>query len=102
MGIFGLFKRKTKEITEQKTNGELDLECELIIYNEKKSNGRISTNTMKQLREIYGTRRADRAMWRQQKEKHGNADTNPIVELLSNVLQGYAKKNINSSSDNTN
>jgi len=101
MSILGLFKRKTKEITEQKTNGELDLECELIIYNEKKSNGRISTNTMKQLREIYGTRRADRAMWRQQKEKH-NDESNPIIELVSNVLQGYAKKNINSSSDNTN
>ncbi len=73
MGIFGVFKRKTKEITEQKTQAELDLEFELIIYNEKKSNGRVSKNTMNQLRETYGTRRADRAMWRQQKEKQGAA-----------------------------
>ena len=80
MGIFGVFKRKKKEITEDKTQAELDLECELIIYNEKKNNGRVSKNTMQQLRETYGSRRADRAMWRQQKEKRGSTD-NPIIEL---------------------
>ena len=100
MGIFGLFKRKTKEITEQKTQGELDLECEMIIYNEKKENGRISTNTMKQLRETYGTKRADRAMWRQQKEKQGDPiGENPILQMIATYL---SDKRSNTTTDNSN
>ena len=101
MGIFGLFKRKTKEITENKTQAELDLECELIIYNEKLEYGRVSKNTMNQLRELYGMRRADRAMWRQQKDKVQKKDSSAI-DILSSLAKALIDKRSNNTNNNNN
>ena len=46
----------------------LDNHCELEILNEKQHTGRVSTITMKHLRQKYGKKRANRAMYILQKK----------------------------------
>ena len=41
-------------ITENKTQTELCIECESIIQDEKRENGKVSIMTMRFLREKYG------------------------------------------------
>ena len=83
-------KKVSRMITENKTPTELCIECESIIEEEKKENGQVSIMTMRFLREKYGTDRANRAMWRQQKktiEKQDDEEPNELISLLSNLLK---------------
>ena len=90
MSVIGVLKRKKENLTENKTKTELCIECESIIEDEKKEYGQVSIMTMRFLREKYGTDRANRAMWRQQKktiEKQDDEEPNELISLLSNLLK---------------
>lgn len=89
MGILGVFRRKTKELTEDKTDLELIAECEIEIYNEKIENGRVSTIKMRYLRDKYGTTRANRAMWRLQKVmiKKDNSLSQLAIKFLGDFVE---------------
>ena len=86
----GVLKRKKENLTENKTKTELCIECESIIEEEKKENGQVSIMTMRFLREKYGTDRANRAMWRQQK-KTIQKDEPSMIDELSSVLFDLVK-----------
>ncbi|MDC0212015.1 hypothetical protein OAK30_06125 [Candidatus Nitrosopelagicus sp.] len=91
MGVIGLFKRSQQMITENKTPSELCIECESIIEDEKKENGQVSIMTMRFLREKYGTDRANRAMWRQQKKKIEITKEESVIDEISSVLSDLVK-----------
>lgn len=91
MGIIGLFNRKRIEIEEGKTETELDIECELKIMEEKEQYGRVSTMTMRLLRERYGTSRADRAMYRQQKRKIRKSKNQDMIDKALSILSAWSK-----------
>jgi hypothetical protein len=91
MSVIGLFKRSQQMITENKTPTELCIECESIIEDEKKENGQVSIMTMRMLREKYGTDRANRAMWRQQKKKIEITKEESMIDELSSVLSDLVK-----------
>jgi len=81
--LLNIFNEK---IVESKSNTELDIECELIIAEEKQENGRVSTLTMRLLREKYGSHRADRAMFRQQKKRTGKNKNMDLLERGLSIL----------------
>lgn len=69
------FVRKYRKINEDNrklvdTNQEVmpdyqaDLECEDAIIEDKRRFGRVRTHLMKHLRQKYGSKTANRAMWR--------------------------------------
>ena len=81
MSVIAFLNRKKNRImVYKKTSTELCLECESIIQDEKKENGRISKMTMRMLREKYGKDRANRAMYRQQKKKIVGSRTVSMIE----------------------
>ena len=61
----------------------LDDQCEIEILNEKSQQGRVSTITMKHLRQKYGKKRANRAMYRLQKKM--KVKSKGILESLFGV-----------------
>ena len=91
MGIIGLFNRKRQEIEEGKTETELDIECESQIAEEREQYGRVSTMTMRLLRERYGSKRADRAMYRQQKRKVVKNTNKDLLENALSILSAWSK-----------
>ena len=93
MGIIGVFNRNKEMITENKTPTELCMECEKIIEDEKKEYGYVSKMTMRFLREKYGTDRADRAMYRQQKKNPKKIKSNEpsLIDELSKILYDLVK-----------
>ena len=64
----------------------LDDQCEIEILNEKSQQGRVSTITMKHLRQKYGKKRANRAMYRLQK-KIKIKQPGILSELVSSFLR---------------
>ena len=78
-------------ITENKTPTELCIECESIIEDEKKEYGRVSIMTMRMLREKFGTDRANRAMWRQQKKEKVITKEESVIDEISSVLSDLVK-----------
>lgn len=91
MSVIGLFKRSQQMITENKTPTELCIECESIIEDEKKEYGRVSIMTMRMLREKFGTDRANRAMWRQQKKETVMKKEESVIDEISSVLSDLVK-----------
>jgi len=91
MSVMGVLKRKKENLTENKTKTELCLECESIIEEEKKEYGQVSIMTMRFLREKYGTDRANRAMYRQQKKKIVITKEESMIDEISSVLSGLVK-----------
>jgi len=104
MGIFSVFRRKTKELTEDKTNLELIEECEIEIYNEKVEHGRVSTMKMRYLRDKYGTTRANRAMWRLQKAmiKKDDKLSQIAMKVLGNFLETRMERKYSDDENNSN
>ena len=88
-----MFNRNKQMIVENKTPTELCIECEKIIEDEKKEYGYVSKMTMRFLREKYGTDRADRAMYRQQKKNPKKIKSNEpsLMNEISSILSGLIK-----------
>ena len=95
MTVIGLFNRSKEMITENKTPTELCLECESIIQYEKLENGRVSKMTMRMLREKYGDKRANRAMYRQQKKKNITSSTTSMMEKGLDIVSALVMKKTN-------
>lgn len=100
MTVIGLFNRSKEMITENKTPTELCLECESIIQYEKLENGRVSKMTMRMLREKYGDKRANRAMYRQQKKKNITSSTTSMMEKGLDIVSALVMKKTNPDSQN--
>jgi hypothetical protein len=58
------FMRNSRNQEEDSNNNQADLECEEAIIKDKQRFGRTRTHLMRHLRAKYGSRIADRAMWR--------------------------------------
>ena len=97
MGIIGYLSRKQEEIAEGKSPAQLDLECEMKIQEVKQEHGRVSTMVMRVLREQYGRDRADRAMYRQQKQKVEKNVNKELVQVGVGILSSFLNREKNDS-----
>ncbi len=64
---------ETSSIKDIENNNRGDLECEEAIMRDKERFGRVRTGVMKQLRERYGKKIADRALFRINKRVSQNS-----------------------------
>jgi len=73
---------KSLEIIHGKsTNRKLEFEIEECIIKDKTKYGRVRNSMMKNLRMKYGTKAADRALWRVNKELERNISQNKYSEI---------------------
>ena len=93
--------REEENLEEDTRTIDGNLECEEQIIEDIERFGRVRTSLMKSLRQKFGDRTADRAMWRVRKRKTKGYLQETSWNSHSNNLQGFVQSVLQSLSPDT-